>query len=189
MCQIYAIPADLMVLVQLRHADRVTGYVATGALASSDAVVVPSPPPPVLDQTGELEVLIAPYPLDPAMLIERLEFCQVTTYALRDQPPIVAILKLASRSRYGSQVAEFDPEAMAAELERNGGSFRRAMESTKAVPTRSLMAPGREELAALQSVEEKQRVATVQSQEFKLPPDMLRGICNQHLFPCCVRSR
>lgn len=137
MCDVYAIPTDLRVSVQLRAATSlVDGHRAAGVLVESDMVWVPDPPAVFLadSRTHAIEIVISPFPVREELLIERIKVPVITTYEREgNDRPALADLRLASRSRYAPQLREFSGADLARELEETGGDMQLALARIGAV--------------------------------------------------------
>jgi hypothetical protein len=157
MTQKSAIPEDVRVTVQARHApNRKVGHRAVGLLGDSYLVCVPKPPASLVRPNEELEVVIFPIPLDDRKLVERFEILGVQTYGLTKEEPLVAILTLAGGSRYASQDHVFQRDDLTNALNNTNGDFKAALTAVGAVKP-EVFTIADDDLLRLHHVEEEQR--------------------------------
>lgn len=122
--------ASLAVSIEAEGADRPrAGHVAAGWLVEPDRVVVPEPPPGLLD--GTLEVAVVLTPADDG-LVERIP--PVGVNAVRLAGAEFAVLDLASASRHAPNAVMPEPVVLEAAIAAHGGDVRKAFESAAAPP-------------------------------------------------------
>jgi hypothetical protein len=111
---------DVLVSIQSGHR-----HLTAGLLGDNDLVLVPSPPPDVLDPSGDLEVVTIPQPLGAGHPVERLRASCVNVMWLRGdrERPVAAMLKLGTPSGYPSSMGPFSGPALAVELDRVDGDL------------------------------------------------------------------
>jgi hypothetical protein len=155
--------------------DPARGHLAAAVLGDPDTVLVPSPPPVLLDPETDIEVLMIPFPLD-GRLIERLYArCQLTYTAGRDRS-VVAILKLSQRSSYAPTIAPFNGPALAEALEAHGDAWR-AMEAIGMVEPGIADGPPAGVFEALPAAERDQRRRIIRAHPHRRPFEVGLSIC------------
>lgn len=153
-----AVPVDLRVSVQLRRApDRLSGHLTSGILTDSNVVLVPGPVGGP-DDSGELEVLLIPVPLDRASLIERFPVEKKISYRLRrvSTQAEITILFLHGFSRYQPHVTTLDTAALARSVAENGRDWWAALAAIGLVRPGVNRIPG-ELLRSVADIEAEQR--------------------------------
>ncbi|XVS67548.1 hypothetical protein ACQPYE_16290 [Actinosynnema sp. CA-299493] len=107
------------------------GHVAAGWLVEPDRVVVPDPPPGLLDGSLDVTVVLAGADEGP---VERIPSTGVN--ALRLAGAEFAVLDLASASRHAPNAVMPEPVALEAAIVAHGGDVRAAFEAAgSVVPT------------------------------------------------------
>jgi hypothetical protein len=103
------------------------GHVAAGWLVGPSRVVVPDPPPGLLDGSLDVAVVLAAADESPD---ERIPLAGVN--ALRLAGAEFAVLDLASASRHAPNAVMPEPVQLEAAIAAHGGDVRAALESTGA---------------------------------------------------------
>jgi hypothetical protein len=146
------------VLVSVQSARPDPRHLAAGLIGDDDLVLVPAPPPGLLDH-DELDVVTIPVPLDGGYPVERLRARCVHVLWLRDgrDRPVGAMLKLHLSTGYRPTIASFNGGRLADELDRNRGDLWAALENLGMVRPGLREGPPPDLLAALPDVERRQR--------------------------------
>jgi hypothetical protein len=156
-----AIQTDLRVSIQARWAvDPARGHLATGLLADDDCVLMPDPPADLLRAPGEVEVVIIP--VEAEQQVERMPPVHVMSVLRVDDSPRltwIAILKLATPSRYAPQVGPC-----------NGPELGRKLELLVDM------------WAALEAI------GAVRAEYRRIPPDLLEGLPDRERLQRIPRS-
>lgn len=100
------------------------GRIAAGWLVESDRVVVPDPPPGLLDGSLEVAVVLAAVDESP---VERIPLAGVNTVRLAGAD--FAVLELASASRHAPNAVMPEPVDLEAAIVAHGGDVRAAFEA------------------------------------------------------------
>ena len=167
------------VLVSVQDAGPDHRHLAAAVLGDRDLVLVPAPPPALLDPDREFDVVTIPQPLSVAFPVERLRaLCVNVLWAGGDRErPVAAMLKLHQASGYARTLGPFHGAELAAELDRGRGDLWSALERLGSVRAGLRDGPPADVLAALPDIERAQRRATYRDHDHPSPADVGWSIC------------
>jgi hypothetical protein len=179
-CGISAIRTDLRVSLQARGSpDPVQGNIAAGVLADSNLVVVPNPPPVLLDDSVEFDVWIIPVPVSPEKSIEVNQPLKKNFLGHRSRPgrPTVVYLELAHRSIYASQIGRCDGGELGRLLREHDGDTWQALIDVGAISADLAAGVSADTLRAAEDAARRQRRPRRSDMEFDSYEDLGVAFC------------
>jgi hypothetical protein len=167
------------VLVSIQEAGPEHRHLAAGVLGDKDLVLIPAPPPEVLDPDHEFQVVTIPQPLASGYPVERLwaQCVNVLWNQADRERPVAAMVKLRQPSSYPRTMLPFNGGALGEQLERDRGDLWAALEALGIVRGGLRDGPPAEVLAELPALEQAQRRATLRNHDFPAPSDVGWSIC------------
>jgi hypothetical protein len=163
------------VLVSVQSGGPEPRHLAAGLIGDDDLVLVPAPPPALLERT-DLDAVTIPVPIGGGYPVERLRVRCVHAMWIRDRP-VAAMLKLHLGSGYRPTIASFHGARLAEELDRNGGELWSALEHLGMVRPGLREGPPPDVLAALPDVERRQRQAERRDHQHTTPGSVGWSLC------------